>query len=1070
MKQKLLSFFLLMTLFVGVSVAQEKKVSGQVTALESGAPIQGVSVAVLGKPNATQTDQAGKFSMNVNENSILVFSYIGYTSKQLNIGQLQTVQVQLTAEENALQEVVVTAMGISKDKRALGYATQGLKNDELTRASNTNMATALQGKVSGVEVAPSSGMPGASAKITIRGARSFTGDNSPLYVVDGMPISSASDVSTGNSVSGSDFANRGVDIDPNDIESINILKGQAASALYGMRASNGVILITTKSGKGAQKGKAQITLNSNLSIDKVSILPKLQSIYAQGTKGEFDHTSSNSWGPRIDQLANDPNYGGNMSNAYTDEFGMQEGKYYVPQLAAAGLDPWARPRAYNNAKDFFDVGTTLSNSINVVQGFDKGHYSFTLGNANASGIIPSTGMDRYNAKLSAEAQLSDHFKTGFFGNYVTSKITKQTGANNGIMATVYGAPASYNLAGIPSHIQGDPYTQNNFRNTSGFDNAYWALDNNAFTERSQRFFGNAFLQFDSKLGTDNQKLVLKYQLGTDAYTTNYTDLWGYGHANQFGSIEHYAYTINELNSLATASYSWKINDDFNFDALLGNEIVNKTLKYDYAFGRNFNFPGWNHMDNASIYNASESYRRTRTFGTFGNVSLGWKNMLFLNITGRNDIVSTMPRNNRSFFYPSTSLGFIFTEIDAFKNNVITYGKLRASVAEVGQAGTYFDSYYSTPIYGGGFSSGTPIQYPIVTENGNIVAYVPDNRVYDPNLKPQNTRSYEIGTDLTFFQGLFNVAYTFSRQNVKDQIFPVPLAGSTGSSEFITNGGSIHTNAHELTLQFSPIRQHANWKWDFAFNFSKIDNYVDELAEGVQSIFLGGFVEPQVRASIGEKFPVIYGTSYLRNEAGQIVVNEKGIPQLGEETVIGRVSPDFMLGFNTQVEYKKFRFSAVLDWKQGGQMYSGTSGILDYYGVSQYSADVRTPGTSFMFHKDAVKVAGLDANGEKVYAKNDIQIAAENAQNYFQTINDISESMIYDNSFVKLREVTIGYPVLSKKSIKLDVTAFARNILIWSKFKNLDPESAQGNTNMGGAFERFSLPGTSSYGLGVNLKF
>lgn len=1067
MKQRLLSFFLVLTLFVGVAYAQGKEVNGKVTALEGGAPIQGVSVAVLGKPNATQTDAVGNFRIQAEDNAVLVFSYIGYTTKKVNIGQLKVVNAQLAGEQNALQEVVVTAMGVSKDKRALGYATQMVKSEDLTRASNTNMATALQGKVSGVEVAPSSGMPGASAKITIRGARSFTGDNSPLYVVDGMPISSAADMSTGNSVSGADFANRGVDIDPNDIESINILKGQAASALYGMRASNGVILITTKSGKGANK-KAQITLNTNLAMEKVSILPDFQSTYAQGSNGKYNPLSSNSWGPRIGDLANDATYGGNTVNAYTNADGLKEGQYYVPQRANAGLDPWATPQAYSNAKDFFNTGTTLSNSLNVVQGFDRGHYSFTIGNANSKGIVPSTGMGRYNVKLSAEAKLSDHFTTGFFGNYVTSKITKQTGANNGIMATVYGAPASYDLAGIPSHIAGDPYTQNTFRGTSGFDDAYWAIENNSFTERSQRFFGNAFLRYDSKLGTDNQKLVLKYQLGNDAYTTNYSDIWGYGHSNYYGSAEQYKYTINEVNSLATASYNWKISDDFVFDALVGNEIVQKTFKYDYAYGGNFNFPGWNHMDNATVYQGAESFRRTRTFGTFANASLAWKNMLFLNVTGRNDIVSTMPRNNRSFFYPAASLGWVFTELEGLKSDVLSYGKIRASYAQVGQSAIYYPSYFSKPTYGGGFSSGTPIQYPIGTNN--VTAFTPSTTVYDPNLKPQNTVSYELGADLTFYSGLFNLGYTFSRQNVKDQIFPVPLAGSTGSGEYITNGGAVHTNVHELTLNFSPIRKSENWKWDFAFNFSKIDNYVDALADGVNSIFLGGFVEPQVRASIGEKFPVIYGTSYLRNDAGQIVVDKKGMPQIGQETVIGRVSPDFQLGFNTQVEFKKFRFSAVLDWKQGGQMYSGTAGLLDYYGVTQRSADLRTPGTSFMFDQPAVKETGLDASGNMTYGTNDIQISSDQAQNYLQSINNISESMIFDNSFVKLREVTIGYPVVSKKSVKLDVTGFARNILLWSAMKNLDPESAQGNNNMGGAFERFSLPSTSSFGLGLNLKF
>ncbi|WP_433901211.1 SusC/RagA family TonB-linked outer membrane protein [Sphingobacterium puteale] len=1059
MKQTLLSFLVGGMILTSVAFAQEKKISGRVTSAD-GKAIPGVTVVVQGTNQATQTDADGNYSLSVPAGKVVVFRSVGFDDKTIIVNNNSTVfNVSLSGQDNALEEVVVTAMGQSRQKRALSYATQEVKGSKLTEAANSNLATALQGKVSGVQVTPSSGMPGASANITIRGARSFTGNNSPLYIVDGLPISSTSDQSTGNSVTGADYSSRGLDIDPNDIESINVLKGQAASALYGMRASNGVIIITTKSGKGKQ-GKPQISYNSNVSFDKVSVLPEFQTKYAQGTGGQYSPLSSMSWGPLIDQLANDATYGGNMDNDYTKEFGKQKDKYYVPQRANAGLDPWATPRVYNNAKDFFNVGNTFNNSFNIVQGFEKGSYALSLGATNADGIVPSTGMDRYTAKLSGEAKLSDKWTTGFTGNYVNSHISKQTGANNGIIATVYGAPASYDLKGIPSYYLNAPTSQNTYRGTSGFDDAYWAVENNKFTEDTQRFFGNGFGQYATNLG-ENQKLTLKYQAGVDSYTTNYTDLWGYGHANGFGEVENFNVSVTEWNSLGTAAYNWKINDDLVFDAMVGNEIVNRVRRRDYAYGMNFNFPGWNHINNASSVTGEQTLRHTRTFGTFGSLALAYKNMLFLNATGRNDIVSSMPRNNRSFFYPSVSAGFVFTELEGVKNSVLTMGKLRASYAEVGQAGDYYESYYDKPTYGGGFSSGTPIIYPINSDG--ITSYTPYSIVYDPNLKPQNTQAIEVGTDLTFWNGLINLNYTFSRQNVKDQIFEVPLAASTGYSSLVTNGGRIHTNAHEVTLAVAPYRS-GDFKWDFAFNFTKIDNYVDELAEGVNSIFMGGFVTPQVRAGIGSKFPVIYGVSYLRNDAGQIVVDKDGLPQAGEEKVIGSVSPDFNLGFNTNFEYKKVRLSAVLDWKQGGQMYHGTSGLLDVYGVSQKSADFRS-GDGFLFEQAAVKEV---APGQ--YENNDILIDPSKAYDYFNTLSNISEASIQGTSFVKLREVAVGYPVYQNSKIKVDVNAFARNIILWSELKGFDPEVSQGNTNMSGAFERFSLPGTSSYGLGVNIKF
>ena len=1051
--------FLCLLLSIGWTVAQTVKVSGTVISDEDGQPIIGAAVTVKGSSGVgTVTDMDGKYTLDVPSSAkMLIVSYVGMRSEEIAVTDRHTTTV--LRANLALDEVVVTAMGISREKKALGYAVQDVKGDQLTQAANTNVASALQGKVSGIDIAPSSGMPGASAKMTIRGSRSFTGDNTPLYVVDGMPITSSSDIETGYSVTGSDYANRAVDIDPSDIESINILKGQAASALYGMRATNGVIVITTKSGKGARKGKPEITVNSGLSFDNISTMPKFQKEYAQGYGGQYKFDDSRSWGPKIADLANDPTYGGNTDNEYTKKFGKKPGQYYVMQRARAGLDPWATPQTYNNAKEFFRTGVTWNNSVNVAQTLDKGNYSISLGNTTSEGIIPSTGLLRYNAKLTAQATLNDHWTSGFSGNFSTSKIKKQTSANNGIIPTIYGAPSSYDLKGIPSHIKGDPYTQNTFRKTSVFDTPYWAVEHNSFLERTQRFFGNAYAQYATHFG-ENHKVTGKYQLGIDAYTTNYTNTWGYGHTNKTGQVEEQSVTNNELNSLFTLTWDWTINEDMNLDVLYGNEFVQTASKYKYNLGDKFNFPGWNHMSNASVYSSSGTFHRTRTVGNFASASFAYHNMLYLSGTIRNDIVSSMPRNSRSFTYPSVSLGFIFTELDALKNNVLTYGKLRTSYAEVGQAATYYESYYDTPGYGGGFYNGAPIQYPF----NALSAFTPLYKIYDPNLKPQNTRSYEVGLDLSFFNDLVSLNYTYSRQNVKDQIFEVPLASSTGYQQLVTNGGSVHTDAHEVTLNIAPIRK-KNIHWEVGVNFTKLDNYVDELAPGVESIMLGGFVDPQVRLSKGDKFPVIYGTGFLRNKNGDIVVNDRGLPQVGENQVLGNVAPDFRMGFNTTLELFKFRLSAVFDWKQGGCIYAGTAYTLDYYGVTQRSADFRNKA-DFLFERPAVKKLADDS-----YAPNDIKIKGENAYDYFKALSNISEAGVYKSSFLKLREVSLSYPVFNKPYLSVTANVFLRNVLLWSEMDNgIDPESTQGNNNMAGAFERFSLPGARSYGFGLSVKF
>lgn len=1043
--------WLLFLVTTGISFAQQKEVTGTVTDT-SGHPMPGASVVVKGTTNGVETDFDGNFKIRVSQGETLKISFVGMKDKEVKVGNTSRLNIVLEEDAVQLEAVVVTALGVSRSEKSLGYATQKVKSDELTQAANTNVATALQGKVSGIEISSSSGMPGSSSKITIRGARSFTGNNTPLYVIDGMPIASTADIGTGNSVTGSDYANRALDIDPNDIQDIQVLKGQAASALYGMRASNGVILITTKSGKG-KVGKAEFNFNTSVSFEEIATQPKVQTEYAQGSAGRYAPNTSLSWGPKISELPNDPTYGGNTVNRFTNAAGgLQTGKYYVPQRANAGLDPWVTPRVYDNISDFFQTGHTINHSFSVSQGLEKANYQFSVGNTSTKGIVPSTEMQRTNVKMGGDLRLSDHWTTGFTGNFILSDIAKQTGANNGIVATVFPAPSSYDLRGIPSHYLGNPYRQNIYRG-GAFDDAYWATENNSFTEKTLRFFGNGFLKYGFDFNQGKQKVDLKYQLGLDSYSTKYEDVWGYGHSNQAGEIKAYQYSVRELNSLFTANYIWKISDSFNFDALLGNEIVDRSTDYVEAYGKDFNFPGWNHMKNVSTYTGNNTENFSRTVGFFGNANLAFKNIVFLGVTGRQDVVSTMPRGNRTFFYPSVSLGVILTEIPALKNDVLTFAKLRASYAEVGQAGTYLPNYFSTPEYGGGFYSGTPITYPY---NG-IKPYTFYRVIYDANLKPQNTKSYEVGADLTFADGLVDISYTYSRQNVKDQIFSVPLAGSTGSGSFVTNGGAIHTDVHEATLNIAPVRGD-NVKWSIGFNFSKIDNYVDELAEGVESIFLGGFTEPQVRAGIGYKFPVIYGVSYLRNDAGKIIVDDNGLPMVGEEKVIGTVSPDFKLGASTSLEVYKVKLSAVFDWKNGGQMYHGTSGLMSLYGMSQLSADIRNAGGTYIV-PDAVKRDGTP---------NDI---AADAFSYFNRLSNISESFITDASFVKLREISLSYPfVLKDKKLSVTANIFARNLILWSKLEGFDPEVSQGNTNMAGAFERFSLPGTSSYGVGLNIKF
>jgi len=409
----------------------------------------------------------------------------------------------------------------------------------------------------------------------------------------------------------------------------------------------------------------------------------------------------------------------------------------------------------------------------------------------------------------------------------------------------------------------------------------------------------------------------------------------------------------------------------------------------------------------------------------------------------------MPRNNRSFVYPSVSLGLVLTELEALKgNSTISFAKLRGSWAEVGQAGSYLANYYSVPNYDGGFWLNTPVNYPL---NG-VNSYIPNNVMYDPNLKPQNTRSYEVGAEVRLFQNRISIDYTYARQDVIDQIFQVPLAGSTGAATLVMNGGKIHTNSHELSVSVIPVKT-TDFDWTLTANFTKIDNYVDELKEGVNNIFLGGFTTPQVRASIGERFPVIYGTSFARDDKGNIIVGSDGLPKSGETKSLGTAAPKFNLGGTTAFRYKKITLAATFDWKNGGVMYSGTNSLLDTYGLS-----TKTANRDELIVQEGVTETG--AVNTKAVTKQAL---------YNTAYANIAETAIYDASFVKLRELSLGYTLPQwSKALDMRVSAFARNILLWAKMPNLDPESSQGNNNMAGAFERLSVPQTTSIGAGINV--
>lgn len=486
--------------------------------------------------------------------------------------------------------------------------------------------------------------------------------------------------------------------------------------------------------------------------------------------------------------------------------------------------------------------------------------------------------------------------------------------------------------------------------------------------------------------------------------------------------------------------------------MLGNEFNHEYRRYWDYDGSGLAWYGQPTIDNASSIDIHSEYgQQERTIGTFGQLSLAWKDQLFFTATGRNDIVSTMPRGHRSFFYPSVSLGWIFTELPGLKgNHILSYGKLRTSLAQVGQAGVFYNNYMYVPTYGSGMYLYTPISYPL----GGQQAYVPYYVKFDPNLKPQNTNNWEIGTDLNFFDNRIRFTYTLSYQDVKDQIFDVPTAGSTGYQYLRTNAGEMTTWAHELSVNANVVKS-KDFNVDLGVNFTKVKNKVKKLAPGVESIFLGGFVEPQIRAQAGYTYPNIYGIAFKRAENGELLLSN-GLPQgTGTSVNLGECSPNFNMGFNLNVSYKRLSLAATLDWQNGGKLYNGTLLTMNYFGATK---------ESLPYHEGTMVAEGID---EATGQKNTVEVSK---QDYWMAYNDVTEAGIYDASYLKLRDVTLSYHLPKLGGLDISVYGFARNILLWSKLPDLDPESSQGNGNMSGYFERFSIPATSSFGGGFKLTF
>jgi len=1041
--------------------AQKRVITGKITAAEDGSALPGVTILVKGTTVGTVTDIKGEYQITVPEKATtLVFTFIGRKNVEKEIGSSYNISIALEEDILKLDEVVVTAIGISREAKALGYSVQNIGGEELEKVQTPNFINSLSGKVSGLQIVSSAGTAGASTYMTIRGAASILGNNQPLIVIDGVPIDNGGGV---GDVDGVALSNRAIDINPDDIASIAVLKGGAAVALYGLRAANGVIIITTKKGGSSAGRRISVTWNSAITFDKANKLPELQTKYAQGSLGKWVSANAASWGPMIDTCGytKDPSV---WTKSTFDVDGAIVGKSNPLVNTSLG-----NVKAYNHY-DFFEQGQTINNSVNIAGGSDVSTFYLSFSDLSQKGIIPNNVFNKNTFKISGETKVNDHFKISGNAQYLTNRGDRiQQGSNiSGVMLGLLRTPPTFDNSAGYEFPDGK---QRTYRGGGGYDNPYWTANNNKYTDNVDRMLGSFELNY-----LISDWITITYRLGTDFYNQSFKDYFAiYSRAFPAGRVSVSQYLSKSLNSDLLINFNRKISNDINLNFTLGQ---NMSQLYSYQVSTTadgLELPKYYNLNNSANLTSFESTYMLRRAAIFGDFGFSYKSLLFVNVTGRNDWSTTLPSVNNSFFYPSFSMGFVFTELEALKaiENILPFGKIRASYAIVALDATAYNTM--TPFVqagaGDGWSNG------IIFPFNGFTGFTLSDNMGNSTLVPEKTKSFEIGADLKFVKNRLGLDIAYFSNYGTNLLLPVTIASSTGFGSFYQNAAELSSKGIELTAYATPVK--SKLQWDISINFSKINNIVEKLASGVDNLFLGGFVDPQIRAVAGEPYRSIYGYDWLRDDNGNAIIDaDTSSPTYGfpigdyEMKSLGKVDPDWTMGIYNSLTFKGFSLSFLWDIKKGGMMWNGTRGALYYFGTHK-DTETRNPDDEFVF--EGVK-GQWDADGNLVPTteKNDIKVVKDvywYAYGEGSGFTGPTVDFIENAGWVRLRDLTVSYqfaPKILEKTFIKDLTLYftGRNLLLFTDYKGIDPETnLLGSSNAQG-MDYFNMPGTKGWSIGL----
>ena len=1037
----------LLVLCISFSYGQEKTISGNVTD-QNGLPLPGVSIVVVSTTTGTQTDFDGNYSIQASEGAVLRFSYIGQKTANRTVGSDNTINLQMEEDAQALEEVVVTALGISKSSRTLGYGTDVVKGEELVKARETNIVNSLQGKVTGVQITNTGGNLGGSSKIIIRGVSSLSGANNPLWVVDGVLINN-SQTPTGSRITGNrDFSNGAAVVNPDDVETINILKGAAATALYGSRAAAGAIIVTTKKGRGGDGG-ASVTFNSSTRFDNLFRIPDYQQEYAMGTNGQYDSGSVGfDWGPRI------------------------EGQT-VPNAPVTNAPGQLKAVKDNGVNDFYKTGITRINNFAIGDASEKMDYRMSVTSLNQNGILPGSSLDRITIGLNAGVRHSEKLESRFSVQYTTTKTrgTGATGAND---------PNIIGLSNFSSNLDQrlfDPWIDesgnqiNQIVDNQGVlsNNPLWLRYENKNDRDEDRVFGNAQLTWKplrnfSILGRVGIDLADDRRLITNRKGTI---------QRLFGDFNSDNIRRNELTSDLIATYSNDFSDDWSLTVFGGMQYNSRTFERQRIQGVDLLIPELFSPGNAAQVIAERDYALRTLFGIYGSAEIDYKDWAILTLTARNDYSSTLPEDNNSYFYPSASLAFVFTDAFNMQSNVLSFGKFRASWAQVGNDTTpYLLNFNFNPVTTATGQYSLNNNFPF---NGAL-AYSASNTIPPSNLVPEQQTSYEFGLDLKFFNGRLNLDASYFNNKNENQILNIPIPETTGFAFRTTNVGRVDQTGFEIALDALVAQsKNGNFAWNTAVNFSKVDSEVVSLTDGLERVVIAsGFNSVQVVAVPGEEFQ-LFAIPHLKDEeTGRPIIDPNtGRRQAGEATTLGSVLPDWTGGWVNNFSYKGLSLNATVDARWGGVMKSSTVEALQTGGLVKETL-LNREGTFI----DTEGIIVTD-NGDGTFDRRDNDVPLLNAQDFWTSLNDnsVAEPYIYDATYVKLREMGLSYTFSSKllgeSFIKgLTIGVEGRNLaLLYSKVPHIDPEATLfGSGADGFGIERASVPSTRSIGFNIRLSF